>query len=354
MSVLVAIGTVKGLFLARSEDRRTWQVDEPVFGMSEVYSLCFESGRLLAGLSNPVIGPTVAIGEDNGARWAEPGPAPIVFPEDTGASLERVWQIMPGLDGKIFAGTQPSALFSSADGGLTFGMVRSLWDHPHRPHWEAGFGGQAIHTILPHPADPAQILVAMSTGGVYRTEDGGASWAPSNTGVQAVFLPDHYPEYGQCVHKVARDVLHPERLYLQNHEGVYRSDDGGRSWASIAEGLPGDFGFAVVAHPRRTGVLYTFPISGTEEGRYPYDHRCRVYRSEDAGDTWRPLTTGLPDTPFYATILRDAMCADPADPSGVYFGTRTGEVYASPDEGDTWHLVASHLPDVCAVRATTT
>ncbi|GAA3193111.1 exo-alpha-sialidase [Actinocorallia longicatena] len=353
MSVLLAIGTVKGLFLARSEDRLTWDVSGPHLPFSEIYSFCFDSrrGRLLAGVSNPIFGPGLAISEDQGATWKEGEQTAIAFPEDTGTSLERVWQITVGPDGRIYAGTQPSALFTSDDDAATFTFGRALWDHPHRPEWGEGFGGQAIHTILPHPADPEKVLVAMSTGGVYKTEDGGASWTAHNTGIEVVFQPERFPEFGQCVHKVARDPENPECLYLQNHCGVYRSDDGGDTWNSIADGLPGDFGFVMVAHPRRGGVIYSFPINGDENGRYPVGHRCRVYRSQDAGETWEALTEGLPEEPFYPTILRDAMCVDDADPAGVYFGSRSGEVFASADEGDSWVRVAAHLPDVTCVRA---
>jgi hypothetical protein len=229
-------------------------------------------------------------------------------------------------------------------------LVRGLWEHPHREQWHPGGGGQAVHTVLPHPDDPAQLLVAMSTGGVYRSADAGASWLPSNTGIKAYFLPDPWPEFGQCVHKVARDATDPQRLYAQNHHGVYRSDDGGRSWESIADGLPSDFGFPIVAHSGRAGVAYTFPLKA-DSLRYPVDERCRVFRTEDAGKTWEPLVAGLPAEPFYPAVLRDAMCVDSAARAGVYFGTRSGEVYASRDEGDSWALVAAHLPDVLCVRA---
>jgi photosystem II stability/assembly factor-like uncharacterized protein len=190
----------------------------------------------------------------------------------------------------------------------------------------------------------------MSTGGVYRTEDGGRSWAPANTGVKAYFLPDPWPEFGQCVHKVARDSGDPDRLYLQNHHGVYRSDDDGRSWNSIADTLPTDFGLTILAHPHRGGVAYNWPITADGE-RIPPGHACRVFRTEDAGRTWSPLSAGLPQQQYYDVVLRDGMCADDGEPAGIYFGTRNGEVYASPDEGDSWTLVAGHLPSVLCVRA---
>jgi hypothetical protein len=192
----------------------------------------------------------------------------------------------------------------------------------------------------------------MSTGGVYRTADGGASWAPANTGIKAYFLPDPWPEYGQCVHKVARDAADPERYYAQNHHGVYRSTDGGGTWESIADTLPSDFGFPIVAHPRRPGTVWGFPLGGDGD-RHPVDLRCRVFRTTDAGDTWHPQSSGLPEGPFYPAVLRDAMTVDDADPAGVYFGTRSGEVFASPDEGATWSTVVAHLPDVLCVRAVT-
>lgn len=358
MTVLLAIGTGKGLFLARSDDdRKSWQVSGPHYPMREVYAVAIDkrpaAPRLLAGVISSHFGPSVAASDDLGRSWREPDNAPIAFPEHIDASLKRVWQIAPGPANqpeRVYAGVEPSALFVSDDGGETYELVRGLWDHPHRPNWAPGGGGQAIHTVLPHPTDTAAVLVAMSTGGVYRTADGGASWSASNAGIKAYFLPDPFPEYGQCVHKVARNVDRPDQLFAQNHPGVYRSDDGGANWTSIAEGLPADFGFAMVAHPHRPGVIYNFPLAA-DGRRFPPDERCRVYRSEDAGQTWSALTDGLPSEPFYPTVLRDAMCADDAEPAGVYFGTRSGEVYASADEGDSWQQVAAHLPDVLCVRA---
>ena len=356
---VIMIGTRKGLWLARSDDgRRTWALEGPDELMSEVHAVAVDSRghapRLFMASRHWHWGPQVLHSDDLGKTWERGPEGAIRFPEDTGSSLEAVWAIAPSRaeEGVVWAGTQPSALFRSEDNGVSFEMVRSLWDHPHRPEWGAGFGGQAIHTLLPHPTDPRQVTVAMSTGGVYRTLDGGASWAPANRGIKAEFMPDdvQYPEFGQCVHKVARDPEQPQVLYAQNHGGVYRSDDGGDSWGSIADGLPSDFGFPVVTHPRRSGTIYLFPLESSE-GRFPPESACRVFRSRDAGATWQALGEGLPDHGFYAGVMRDALCVDDADPAGVYFGSRSGGVYASGDEGDSWSLVAENLPDVLCVRA---
>ncbi len=359
MVTVLMIGTNKGLFLARSDDRRSWTLDGPHARMNEVYAVAVDqrggAPRLMASVTSSHFGPSLITSDDLGATWREPDHAPVAFPKETDTKLERIWAIAPGRADqpeRIYVGTQPSALFQSDDGGDTFSLVQPLWDHPHRPEWGAGFGGQAIHTVLPDPDDPAAMLVAMSTGGVYRTADRGATWTPGNTGIKAYFFPDPWPEFGQCVHKVARDAGGGGRFYAQNHHGVYRSDDGGATWTSIADGLPTDFGFAIVAHPHRQGTIWTFPIEA-DAVRFPPEARCRVYRSDDAGATWRGLGTGLPDGPYYGIVLRDALFADDQPVAGVYFGTRTGEVYASPDDGETWHPVSAHLPDVLCVRAAT-
>ncbi|MET3805572.1 photosystem II stability/assembly factor-like uncharacterized protein [Nakamurella sp. UYEF19] len=357
MSHILCIGTEKGLFTARSEDdRKTWEIGPPQFQMTNVYAVGVDkrssTTRLLASVTSSHFGPSVAVSDDLGATWSEPDEPPLAFPDSAGVALVRVWQFAasPTAAGVVYAGTQPSALFKSTDGGESYDLVPGLWNHPHRPEWGAGFGGQAIHTVLPHPSDPDRLLVAMSTGGVYRSTDAGESWSPANKGIKAYFFPDPWPEFGQCVHKVARDAGDPERLYAQNHHGVYRSDNGGDSWESIADGLPTDFGFTMVAHPSKPGVVYTFPIEA-DGSRYPPDFRCRVYRSTDAGAAWEVLQNGLPPNDFYPVVLRDAMCTDDAAVTGVYFGTRSGEVFGSADEGDSWSMIAEHLPDVLCVRA---
>ena len=381
MSILLLIGTRKGLFLARppgppadapadqpagpsagpsARQASGWQLEGPIFAMNEVPAVGVVAGpdggaapRLLAGVRSEHWGPTVARSDDLGATWQETDHGSIRFPADAGAALARVWQLQgdPARPGVVYAGCEPTSLWRSTDAGETFDLVRGLWDHPHRQRWEPGFGGAAVHTVVTDPDDGARVLVAMSTGGVYRTDDGGLSWSPSNHGISAYFLPDPQPEFGQCVHKVAVDAAGPHRLYAQNHHGVYRSDDGGSRWLSIADGLPSDFGFVMLAHPRRPGVAWVVPLEA-DARRVPPGGRLRVHRTQDAGQSWKECAEGLPDG-AWTVVLRDAATVvdrGPDEPVVLAFGTRDGCVYASTDDGDSFEQVAAHLPDVLSVR----
>jgi photosystem II stability/assembly factor-like uncharacterized protein len=357
-NALVMIGTRKGLWLAESDGaREAWKLSEPEFLMNEIFAVAIDARdgrtRLLAGAVSSHFGPQVFRSDDLGASWQETPNGAIRFPEDTGSALVQVWQLAPGAPDEpdvVYAGTQPSALFRSEDRGETFSMVRALWDHPHREQWQAGFGGQAIHSIIPEDKD--HMTVAMSTGGVYKTSDAGASWRPSNAGIKAYFLPDPWPEFGQCVHKIARNPAAPQRMYAQNHHGVYRTDDGGEHWQSIADGLPSDFGFPIVVDPHDPDTVYVFPIVADGE-RIPPGGRPRVWRSRDAGDSWTELGDGLPADGFFSCVMRDAMCVDDAESTGVYIGCRDGSVFASNDAGETWAPIAEHLPDVMCLKAAT-
>ncbi len=227
--------------------------------------------------------------------------------------------------------------------------MQGLFDHPHRARWEPGGGGLCLHTIVLGGKGPSDILVAISTGGVYQTSDGGRSWRASNQGVRADFLPNKHPEFGQCVHKVARAAGRPERLYLQNHWGLYRSDDGGASWKDIAKGVPSDFGFPMVAHPRDPDTAYIITVE-SDEFRCAPEGKLRVYRTQDGGGSWHPLTAGLPQNEAFETVLRDGLANDRLDPSGVYFGTRNGKLYGSDDEGSSWRLIREGLPPIACVK----
>lgn len=353
MRTRIAVGTRKGLwFFEQPAEGRAWRADGPHFLMREVPAVAWDGERVLVGVRSEHWGPTVATSDDLGRTWQEPESGAIRFPEDTRVALERIWQIAPdpGRPGSVWAGCEPTSLWHSTDGGSSFALVRGLWDHPHRPQWAPGAGGAAVHTVLPHPDDDPRVLVAMSTGGVYVTADGGASWRPSNRGVSAYFLPEPDPEFGQCVHKVARDGSDPETYYLQNHHGVYRSTDGAASWTSIAEGLPADFGFVMLAHPHRARTIWTVPLVADGE-RVPPGARLRAYRSDDGGDSWCDCSRGLPDH-AWISVLRDAadVTADHDGLATVVLGTRDGCVYASHDDGERFEEVARHLPDVLSVR----
>jgi len=358
--VLIMVGTMKGAFLFSADaERRHFEADGPHFHGQAIYALAFDGRggrrRLLAGTESSHWGSVVRWSDDLGKTWADPDEGNVRFPESSGGALKRVWQLRPDSELRpdtVWAGVDPAALFRSDDGGETFELVEGLWDHPHRQRWMPGGGGLCLHTVLPHPTDPERIWVAISTGGVYRSDDGGASWRPRNQGVRAQFLPepDRYPEFGQCVHKIALAAGRPERLYLQNHWGLYRSGDGGDSWEDMANGVPSDFGFPVVAHPSDPDSAYVIPL--TSDGfRCVPDGRMQVFRTRDAGGSWAPLGTGLPQRDAYMTVLRDGFTTDGLEPAGLYFGTRTGQLYASTDEGESWRTLAEWLPPVTCVKA---
>ncbi len=359
---LIVIGTRKGLFTARGrpQARDDWKLEGPYLTMQSIHCIGLDprgrEPRVFAGTSHGHWGPGLFRSDDLGRTWKETPKAAIAFPERTGASLVKLWEITPaGPDqpGVVYAGAEPAALFRSRDGGESFELVEELWDHPDRERlisWIPEAGALYLHTVLTHPHDSDDITVGIAAGGVYRSLDGGRTWSPSNSGIESRSLPVAYPEYGQCVHKIARVPTRPEQLFLQNHGGVYRSDDSGGTWEPVHYTLPADFGFACAAHPHQAGTAYVFPLVADTERMAP-ERRCRVYRTRDAGQTWEGLAKGLPQEHFYPSVLRDALCTDDADPAGVYLGTRGGEVYASGDDGDSWQLVVRHLPDVLSVRA---
>jgi photosystem II stability/assembly factor-like uncharacterized protein len=356
--VVVMVGTLKGAFLFWSDgERKTWRMDGPHFRGETVYSLAFDGRggrkRMLAGTQSWHWGAQVRTSDDFGATWTSPERKNVRFPEESGLALANIWQIRPGRDAEpdvVYCGVEPSCLFESRDGGDTWAPVDGLLNHPHRPKWTPGGGGMCLHTIVPDPSDPRRIGVAMSTGGFYRSDDGGATWAARNHGVRAQFLPDKYPEFGQCVHKVVSHPSRPERLFLQNHWGLYRSDDWGDSWTDVANGVPSDFGFAMVMHPSDPDTVYCIPIDSDQFRAMP-EAKMRVYRTRDAGASWHPLAEGLPQENAYEVVLRDGMATDGHERAGIYFGTRSGKLYGSSDEGESWSELADALPGIVCVKA---
>lgn len=355
---VLMVGTTKGAFLYRADaERDAWEVDGPHFPGQEVYACALDqrggSAAMWMAPGSPFFGTTLRRSDDFGASWSGQHERPVKFPEGGDISLERIWQIRPGRESepeRLYLGVEPTCLFESGDGGQSWSPVEGFLTHEHRPKWTPGNGGLCMHTILPHPHDPGRMLVAFSTGGVYGTDDGGETWWPRNVGVRAEFLPDKHPEFGQCVHKVVHHPDRPERLFLQNHWGLYRSDDWAETWTDVANGVPSDFGFGMAMHPTDPDTVYIVPLE-SDGFRCTPEAKLRVYRTRDAGASWHPLTEGLPQEDAYETVLRDALDTDSAEPAGVYFGTRSGKVYASRDDGDSWGLVAEGLPPVVCVKA---
>jgi hypothetical protein len=356
--VLLLVGTMKGAFILSSDaSRARWHVDGPHFPGEAVYAMAYDERggrrRTLAATRSFHWGSAIRTSDDYGTTWSGPERQNVRFPESSGLALTQVWQIVPGPRDEpdlLWAGVEPAALFESRDGGESWTVNEGLLTHEHRAQWMPGGGGLCLHTIVPDPSNADRLLVAISTAGVYRTDDGGRSWRPRNVGVRAQFLPNKYPEFGQCVHKVVRHASRPERLFLQNHWGLYRSDDGGDSWTDVANGVPSDFGFAMQMHPHDPDTVYIVPLE-SDGFRCTPEAKLRVYRTRNAGASWEPLCAGLPQHDAYETVLRDALAADTYASAGVYFGTRSGKLYASSDDGDSWTCVADALPPIVCVKA---
>lgn len=358
--VAVLVGTRKGLFIVESDQtRREWKVRGPYLEGQNVMHATADprSGGILAAAQDWWFGPRIYQSRDAGHTWDEPASGPT-FPPDSGVKLEKVWHVEPGRPqepGVIYAGGEPAALFKSSDGGQTWEWVKSLEEHPSRVDWQPSAGGLCLHTIILDPTDQGRLYAGISAAGFFRTDDGASSWRPANQGVRANFMPEQppvYPEWGQCVHKVVQNPARPERLYQQNHCGVYRSDDRGETWTEITGDLPSDWGHAAAVHPHDPDTFYVCQGTSGYKHWVP-DARMAVYRTRDAGATWQALHRGFPDHEAFVHVLREGMAADTLRPCGLYLGTNTGQLYHSADEGDTWAMVPALFPPISSVSTVT-
>ena len=354
----VLVGTEKGLFVLRGKRGKRMKVAARQFpGLSVEYAT-FDprSGTYLASVTSFHFGPRVWLTKDPEGEWEQStGPA---FPSDAGAAVDKIWKIQPGVeDGVVYTGVAPAALFRSEDGGRTWALNDALWNVPGRKDWQPGAGGLCLHSICPWPDDPDKLAVGISAAGVWLTEDRGRTWRTGFTGL----VPRYVPEDAQpatsdlCVHNIHRAPLQPERLWMQFHGGVYRSDDAGSTWNDVGTktGLPSDFGFPMVIDPTDPKRAFVIPLSADLDRVTP-GGRVRVYETRDEGASWAALTKGLPQRNAYLTVLRQAFCGDGGSPLGLYFGAKSGEVFGSNDSGQTWSVVAEHLAPVLSVRASAT
>jgi photosystem II stability/assembly factor-like uncharacterized protein len=252
----------------------------------------------------------------------------------------------------VYAGVEDAAIFRSTDGGMTWAEMPGLRGHGSGPRWQPGAGGLCLHTILLDPHRPQRMFIAISAAGAFRTDDGGETWTAINQGLRSQYIPDPNAEVGHCVHRLAMHRSRPDTLFMQKHWDVMRTDNAGDRWTEVSGNLPTDFGFVIDVHAHEPETIYVVPIKSDSE-HYPLDGALRVYRSRTGGNEWEPLTKGLPQENCFVNVLRDSMSVDQLDPCGIYFGTTGGQIYASNNGGDSWTAIVHDLPPVLSVEVQT-
>lgn len=348
------VGTRKGLFTLEGEPGSPFEVGARAFaGETVEYAMRDpRGGRVLASVTSPFYGPKIWFADDPAGDWEESDG--VALPEGGDQALERIWTVVAGeADGTLYAGGDPGVLFESRDGGASWELNRPLWEHPTRGSWQPGGGGLCLHTIATWPGEPDRLAVAVSAAGVWLTDDGGATWRRGNDGLVPRYLPEDTPpeEIGLCVHRLRRAPGRPERLFMQFHGGVYRSDDAGQTWTDVAAGLPSDFGFPLALDPADPDSAYLIPLTADTDRVTP-DGRVRVYETRDAGASWTPRGDGLPAPNAYLTVLREAFdWAGEGEALELYFGATSGDVFGSSDAGASWFDAATRLPPVLSVTA---
>jgi photosystem II stability/assembly factor-like uncharacterized protein len=351
------VGTKKGLFVLEGEPGSGFAIKARAFAGQPVDFATRDprSGRRLATVTSPFYGPKIFYTEgDPGGEWAQADG--VAVPAGGEWALERIWVIACGeADGCLYAGGDPGVLFESHDGGASWEINVGLWEQPSRARWPPGGGGLCLHSICTWPGDPARLAVAVSAAGMWLTEDGGQTWRRGNHGLDPRYLPADAlsdENAGRCVHHVERAPRQPERMFMQFHGGVYRSDDAGDSWTGIGGGgLPSDFGFPLMVDPADPDSAYVIPLVADIDRVTP-DGRVRVYETRDAGRTWAARGDGLPAEHAYLTVLRQAFSrAGEGEQLELYFGATSGDLFGSGDAGATWATVATRLPPVLSVVA---
>lgn len=356
MKVYLLVGTHKGAFIFMSDlKRRNWTMKGPLLKGADVNNIILDTRgepTLYAAVNSYWWGPNVHISKDFGKTWKQ-SEGGVRFEENRGLKVERVWNVWAGHQSQpkvLYAGVDPGALFKSEDGGKNWSEVRGLTDHPTRQKWNPGAGGMMVHSFAQHPTNPNKFYVGISAAGTFVTEDGGKSWDPRNKNVRTDFMPDKFPEVGQCVHHLEMHPDKPDVLYQQNHCGQYRSDNGGKDWVDISKGLPSRFGFPLQINSNDPDTVYVVPEESAEF-RGPVKGQFAVYRSCNRGARWQKLNKGLPSKDVFVHVHRHAMAVDSCDPCGVYVGTSGGHIVYSRNEGDSWQLLTQWAAPVFSLSS---